>query len=92
MKARRLAHALEYVGYWRTTPASIDPTNTSTMNPAATGIGAAVMARVTRSSPQRRSAKCRKVAQIAARANSAKKIVLTVIGPIFGIALLNGTP
>ena len=32
------------------------------------------------------------VAQIAEIANSAKKIVLTVIPPIFGIALLNGTP
>ena len=62
------------------------------MKPAATGIGAAVSARAIRPSPSVAGAKCSQNAHSAAIANSAKKIVLTVIPAIFGIALLNGTP
>ena len=58
VNARRLAHALEYVGYCRTTPASIEATNTTTMKPAAMGMGAAVSARAMRPSPWSREAKC----------------------------------
>ncbi len=63
------------------------------MKPAAIGIGAAVSARAIRPSPVRagrRSAATRVDGREVA--NSTKKIVLTVIPAIFGIALLNGTP
>ncbi len=92
MNDRRLAQALEYVGYWRTMPATIDPTNTTTMNPAVIGIGAAVSARAMRPSPCVRDVKCSQTAYIAVIANSARKIQATMNGPILGIALLNGTP
>ena len=62
------------------------------MKPAATGIGAAVNALANRPSPWSRVAKCNQSVYNAAIAKSAKKIVLTVIPPIFGIALLNGMP
>jgi hypothetical protein len=62
------------------------------MNPAAMGIGAAVSARASRPSPRSRGAKCSQTVYTRATANIAKKIVLMVIPPIFGIALLNGMP
>ncbi len=73
-------------------PATIDAMNTSAMNPAAMGTGAAVSARATRPSPRSRDAKCNQIAYSTASTNSAKKIVLTEIPPTFGMVLLNGTP
>ena len=67
-------------------PATIDAMNTSAMKPAATGTGAAVSARASRPSPWSREAKCSQAAYRAVIANNAKKIVLTLIPPIFGIA------
>lgn len=53
-------------------PATIDPTNTSAMKPAATGMGAAVSARATLPSPWLVSTKCNQAAYTAVIANSAK--------------------
>ena len=83
---------MEYVGYCRTIPAVIEPTKTTTIKPAATGIGAAVSARAMRPSPCPRELKCSQNAYSADTANRKKKIVLTVIPAMRGIALLNGTP
>ena len=66
--------------------------NTTTMNPAATGIGAAVSARVMRPSPRIREAKCSQSVYSAEIANSVKKIALTLTPAMRGISLLNGTP
>ena len=66
--------------------------NTSTMNPAATGIGAAVSTRTTRPSPCTREAKCSQPVYSAEIRKSAKKIALTLMPAMRGISLLNGTP
>ena len=66
--------------------------NTTTMNPAATGIGAAVSTRPIRPSPRDRDAKCSQTVYAADAANSAKNTVLTVTPAMRGMSLLNGTP
>jgi hypothetical protein len=83
---------LEKVGYWRTTPASIEPTNTATMNAAVTGTGAAVTIRASLPSGLSPSVKCSQNAQSVAMPKSAKNIRLIVTPPMAGWALLNGTP
>src|SRR5689334_3036309 len=92
LNSRRLSQALEYVGYWRTMPATIDAMNTSAMKPAAMGMGAAVSARASRPSPRSLGAKCKYAAYSATTTNSAKKTALTLIPWNLGITLLNGTP
>ena len=62
------------------------------MKPAAIGTGAAVSATASRPSPRPRGAKCNQAAYSAVIANRMKNIALTVIPPIFGIVVLNGTP
>ena len=89
--AARLDDAFEYVPCCRTTPASIEATNTTTMKPAVIGMGAVVTRRTSLLSSRSR-AKCSQKAHSTATMNSAKQIELTVTPPIFGIALLNGTP
>ena len=80
------------MGYWRTTPIVIDAMFTNTMSPAASGIGAAVSARMIRLSPCVREAKCSQIVYRPDIRNSPKSIVLTLIPAIRGIVLLNGTP
>ncbi len=85
-KVRTLAQPLEYVGYWRIAPMTIDATNTTTMNPAAIGIGAAVSRSTEAGVPAPDT--CSQKAHSAATANSAKKIVLMVTPPIAGTELI----
>src|SRR5689334_3371994 len=68
---------------------AIDAMNTSTMKPAATGIGAAVNRSTTLDS---RRVKCNQNAHSAAIAESAKNTVLTETPATLGTELLNGAP
>src|SRR5690349_15494449 len=68
----------------------MDAIDTSTMSPAAIGIGAVVSTRTSRGS--RRGETCSQNAHSAASTNSAKNIVLMLTPATLGTELLNGTP